>query len=88
VSASAARRPDLGQPFGGPGPRTPDDMRIFTVDDLHRAYQAGHDAGRGHSWRTQYGIACDQFRAHYAGDHSRCERRDDVCIDRIDERPL
>lgn len=61
---------------------------IFTLDDLNRAYQRGHDDGRSHSWLAYYGMARDMFRAHYAGDHSRCERRDGVCIDGIDERPL
>ena len=91
MSASAARRPDLGGPFGpfrGPGPRTPDAMRIFTVEDLNRAYQAGHDAGRSHTWMAGHERVRDTYRAHNSNDHSRCERRGDVCVDPLDERPM
>jgi hypothetical protein len=63
-------------------------MRIFTTDDLHRAYQAGHDAGRHHNWQGNYCIARDLLQAHYEGDHSRCTRNEDTCIDAIDGRPL
>jgi len=104
VSASGARRPDLGGPFGRPGPRTPDRMRIFTtehierarsgrediytVEDLNRAYQCGHDDGRSHTWMAGHERVRDTYRAHNSNDHSRCERRGDVCVDPLDERPM
>jgi hypothetical protein len=62
---------------------------IYTVEDLNRAYQcrARRLAAVTRGW-PEYERVRDTYRAHNSGDHSRCERRGDVCVDPLDERPM